>query len=48
MDVSALLSGDSKLDLDKPGMHLFQIGDALFSHDVAAAMFDALRHCHRL
>jgi hypothetical protein len=34
--------------MDKPGMSLFRIGDALSSRNVAAAMFDALRLCHRL
>jgi hypothetical protein len=47
-DVSAFLSGKNQLDMDKPGMSLFRIGDALSSRNVAAAMFDALRLCHRL
>lgn len=43
-----LLAGRSQVHDERPGLHLFRVGDAISSRNVHAGMFDSLRLCKDL
>ena len=45
LDVDAYLAGESQINVEKDGYHLFRVGDAVASRNVHAAIYDALRLC---